>query len=395
MKEQLFNLLKGKEAKMIEIRRYLHENPELSFKEEKTSTYIADFYKDKDVQVEKSIGGYGVKVTIDSGKPGKTIAIRADFDALPIQEETNLPFVSKVDGVMHVCGHDAHTAYMLVLAETLIEMKDQLTGKVIVIHQPAEEQPPGGAMAMIRDGVLEGVDNVFGIHVMSTFETGKVFYREGAVQTGRAYFKVIIRGKGGHGSSPHMANDSIVAGAHFVTAVQTIVSRRLNPFDVCVITIGSFDGKGSFNVIKDAIEIEGDVRAMTEEVRTIVEKEIRALLEGIASMFGITYELEYMNDYPVLVNDDQLTAFVANSLKEVNIEEVVEVIRCEPQPPSEDFAYYALERPSTFFYIGAKPVSGPAHPHHHPKFDVSEQSLLIAAKSMGIIVLDYLEKYKV
>ena len=394
MKEQLFNLLKEKEAKMIEIRRYLHENPELSFKEAKTSTYIADFYKDKDVQVETNIGGYGVKVTIDSGKPGKTIAIRADFDALPIQEETNLPFASKVDGVMHACGHDAHTAYMLVLAETLIEMKDQLTGKVIVIHQPAEEQPPGGAMAMIRDGVLEGVDNMFGIHVMSTFETGKVFYREGAVQTGRAYFKAIIRGKGGHGSSPHMANDSIVAGAHFVTAVQTIVSRRLNPFDVGVITIGSFDGKGSFNVIKDAIEIEGDVRAMTEEVRAIVEKELRALLEGIASMFGITYELEYMNDYPVLVNDDQLTAFVANSLKEANIEEVVEVIRCEPQPPSEDFAYYALERPSTFFYIGAKPESGPAYPHHHPKFDVSEQSLLIAAKSMGIIVLDYLEKYK-
>ena len=394
MKEQLFNLLKEKEAKMIEIRRYLHENPELSFKEAKTSTYIANFYKDKDVQVETNIGGYGVKVTIDSGKPGKTIAISADFDALPIQEETNLPFASKVDGVMHACGHDAHTAYMLVLAETLIEMKDQLTGKVIVIHQPAEEQPPGGAMAMIRDGVLEGVDNMFGIHVMSTFETGKVFYREGAVQTGRAYFKAIIRGKGGHGSSPHMANDSIVAGAHFVTAVQTIVSRRLNPFDVGVITIGSFDGKGSFNVIKDAIEIEGDVRAMTEEVRAIVEKELRALLEGIASMFGITYELEYMNDYPVLVNDDQLTAFVANSLKEANIEEVVEVIRCEPQPPSEDFAYYAVERPSTFFYIGAKPESGPAYPHHHPKFYVSEQSLLIAAKSMGIIVLDYLEKYK-
>ncbi len=395
MKEQLFTVLKEKEPKMIEIRRYLHENPELSFKEEKTSTYIADFYKNKDVQVETNIGGYGVKVTIDSGKPGKTLAIRADFDALPIHEETNLPFASKVDGVMHACGHDAHTAYMLVLAESLIDMKEQLTGKIIVIHQPAEEQPPGGAIAMIKDGVLDGVDNVFGIHVMSTMETGNVYYREGPIQTGRAYFKVIIRGKGGHGSSPHMANDSIVAGAHFVTALQTVVSRRLNPFDVGSITIGSFDGKGSFNVIKDSIEIEGDVRAMTEEVRTIIEREVRTLLEGLAGMFGITYELNYVNDYPVLVNDVHLTDFVANSLKEAGIGEVAEVVRCEPQPPSEDFAYYAVERPSTFFYVGAKPENGPGYPHHHPKFDVSENSLLIAAKSMGAIVLDYLDKYQV
>ena len=260
MSNTLVERLREKEDRMIEIRRYLHQHPELSFKEVETPKYIADFYKDKDCKVETNVGQNGVKVTIDSGKPGKTLAIRADFDALPIKEETGLPFASENEGVMHACGHDAHTAYMLILAETLIEMKDQFKGKVIVIHQPAEEMPPGGAQGMIKDGVLDGVDHVLGAHVMSTMEAGKVFYKEGFVQTGRAYFKLTVHGKGGHGSSPHMANDAIVAGANFVTTAQTVVSRRLSPFETGVVTIGSFDGKGQFNVIKDSIEIEGDVR---------------------------------------------------------------------------------------------------------------------------------------
>lgn len=172
---------------------------------------------------------------------------------------------------------------------------------------------------MIKDGCLDGVDHVFGIHVMSTMETGKIYYREGNIQTGRAYFKVKINGKGGHGSSPHLANDAIVAGSYFVQAVQTIISRRLNPFDVASITIGSFDGKGSFNVIKDSVELEGDVRVMTEETRELVEREIRHKLEGLQETFGITYELNYLNDYPVLYNDPKLTEFVAESLKNSSI----------------------------------------------------------------------------
>lgn len=391
MKEKLFQKLDEKQNRMIEIRRYLHEHPELSFQEEDTAKYVADFYKDMDCDVRTHVGGNGVVVTIDSGKPGKTLAIRADFDALPIQEETGLPFASQNPGVMHACGHDGHTAYMLILGETLIEMKDELTGKIVILHQHAEETPPGGAIQMIGDGALDGVDNVLGIHVMSTMKTGEVYYREGAIQTGRSYFKLKVQGQGGHGSSPHLANDAIVAASEFVVAVQTIISRRLNPFDVGSITIGSFDGKGSFNVIKDAVELEGDVRSMSEETRNTIEKEVKRIASGLEAMFGVTCELEYKNDYPVLNNDVALTEFVVESLKDAAIPEVTDIVRCEPQPPSEDFAYYAQERPSVFFYVGAMPADGHAYPHHHPKFDINEDALLIASKAMGACVLDYLK----
>ncbi len=391
MKEKLFQKLDEKRDRMIEIRRYLHEHPELSFQEENTAKYIADFYKEMDCDVRTHVGGNGVVVTIDTGKPGKTLAIRADFDALPIQEETGLAFASKNPGVMHACGHDGHTAYMLILGETLIEMKQELTGKLVILHQHAEETPPGGAIQMIQDGALDGVDNVLGIHVMSTMKTGEVFYREGAIQTGRSYFKLKVQGQGGHGSSPHLANDAIVAASEFVVAVQTVISRRLNPFDVGSITIGSFDGKGSFNVIKDAVELEGDVRSMSEEARNIIQKEITRIVSGIEAMFGVTCELDYKNDYPVLNNDEALTDFVVKSIKGVKILEITDVVRCEPQPPSEDFAYYAKERPSSFFYVGAMPADGHFYPHHHPKFDINEDALLIASKAMGACVVDYLK----
>ncbi|EAG7523988.1 amidohydrolase [Listeria monocytogenes] len=391
MKEKLFQKLDEKRDRMIEIRRYLHEHPELSFQEENTAKYIADFYKEMDCDVRTHVGGNGVVVMIDTGKPGKTLAIRADFDALPITEETGLAFASKNPGVMHACGHDGHTAYMLILGETLIEMKQELTGKIVILHQHAEETPPGGAIQMIQDGALDGVDNVLGIHVMSTMKTGEVFYREGAIQTGRSYFKLKVQGQGGHGSSPHLANDAIVAASEFVVAVQTVISRRLNPFDVGSITIGSFDGKGSFNVIKDAVELEGDVRSMSEEARNIIQKEITRIVSGIEAMFGVTCELDYKNDYPVLNNDEALTDFVVKSIKGAKIPEIPDVVRCEPQPPSEDFAYYAKERPSSFFYVGAMPADGHFYPHHHPKFDINEDSLLIASKAMGACVVDYLK----
>ena len=188
--------------------------------------------------------GYGIVVTIKGGKPGKTIGLRADFDALPIVEETDVPFKSKNEGVMHACGHDGHTAYLLVLADCLIQLKAEIAGTIKIIHQHAEETPPGGAKSIVESGLLDDLDAVFGIHLFPNMPAGTIGIRSGYAMAGRTYFKLKIQGVGGHGSSPHMANDSIVAGAHFVTAVQTIISRRLNPFDVGVITIGSFDGKG-------------------------------------------------------------------------------------------------------------------------------------------------------
>lgn len=386
--DKIYKILEEKEEKMISIRRYLHENPELSFFEIETANYIKDFYKNKDCVVRSNVGGInGIVVDIKGSKDGKCIAIRADFDALPIEEETGLPFSSKNKGVMHACGHDAHTAYMLCLAETLIELKEELSGTVRIIHQPAEEVPPGGAISMIEDGALDGVDAVLGIHVMSTMKSGEVFYRAGKIQTGRASFKVTITGKGGHGSMPHLANDAIVGAAQFVTGIQTIISRRINPFDAAVVTIGSFDGKGSANVIKETVTLEGDVRIMNEDCRSIIETEFAKLLKGTCEAYGLSYTLDYKNDYPVLENDDKITELVANALKKANIEEISAVKECDPQTPSEDFAYYAREKPSCFFYVGAHKEGTTMYPHHNPKFDIDEKSLLISAKSMSAALL--------
>jgi amidohydrolase len=389
--DELMKKLDEKKDRIIEIRRYLHEHPELSFQEEKTAEYISNFYTDVPVDnVETNFGGQrGVVVTIKGAKPGKTIAIRADFDALPIKEETGLPFASKNEGVMHACGHDGHTAYMLVLAETLAEFKGRLKGTIRVVHQPAEEMPPGGALGMIKAGVLEGVDAILGIHVMTNMETGKVYCRGGNTQTGRSYFKLVVQGKGGHGSSPHLANDAVVAASSFVMNLQTIVSRRINPFDVASVTIGNLDGKGTFNVIKDTVTIEGDVRTMSNEARETVENQVRAFTEGLERSFGVTCNLEYKNDYPVLYNDPEVTKQVRQAVEDAQIQEVEAVLENPPQPPSEDFAYYLEKTPGCFFYVGAAPESGEAYPHHHPKFNIDEKSLIISAKSMAAVVLSY------
>lgn len=387
LQTKLFAGLEKRKAEMIAIRRYLHENPELSFHETNTAQYIENFYQEKNCKVTTHVGGgNGIIVDIKGGIAGPTIAIRADFDALPIQENTGLSFASKVPSVMHACGHDGHTAYMMILADSLIEMKEEIAGTIRILHQPAEEVPPGGAKGMIEAGCLEGVSAVLGIHVMSTEEVGCVYYHKGAIQTGRATFNISFLGKGGHGSMPQEANDAIVAASQFVTAVQTIVSRRLNPFDTATVTIGSFDGKGSANIIKENVTLTGDVRVMKEETRDLVEKEFHRILDGICKAFNITYKLDYQNDYPVLINDYKITDMVISALAQAKIP----VKDCGPQTPSEDFAYYALKKPSCFFYVGAHKKGTLMYPHHNPKFYIDESCLEIAAKAMGSAVLYYL-----
>lgn len=387
IKETIFHYIDTHKDDLIERRRYLHAHPELSFHEDETARYIANFYQGKPVTVESGVGGKGVKVTIDSGHPGKTIALRADFDALPVLEETGLPFASANKGVMHACGHDGHTAYLLTLADALLAVKDQLKGKIILIHQPAEEVPPGGALGMIEDGVLDGVDQVFGAHVMSSMPLGMVGYHHGDTQNARASFQVTVHGKGGHGSSPHEANDAIVIACHLVLALQTIVSRRLSPFENGVVTIGSFDAKGQFNVIKDTVTIAGDVRAMSDETAQKIEKNVKTICAGLAETFACDIDCHYTTDYPVLYNDPEATNLVVSAVKEAAIPEVTQVSDCGPQAPSEDFAYYAKERPACFFYIGATKEGDPIYPHHSSKFDLNEDCLIVAAKAMGAVVL--------
>lgn len=200
----------------------------------------------------------------------------------------------------------------------------------------------------------------------------------------------MVQGKGGHGSSPHLANDAVVAASSFVMNVQTIVSRRINPFDTASITIGNFDGKGSFNVIKDSVTIEGDVRTMSSETRDIVENELRSFAEGLERSYGVKATFGYKNDYPVLYNDPDVTEQVRQALEQASIPEVGEVLETDPQPPSEDFAYYLEEVPGCFFYVGAMPDTGEAYPHHHPKFNINEKSLIISAKAMAAVVISYL-----
>ncbi|MBC1910062.1 amidohydrolase [Listeria innocua] len=391
MRTKLMNMLQERKDEITQIRRHLHEHPELSFHETETAKYIQDFYKGKDVEVATEVGnGHAVVVTIKGGKPGKTIALRADFDALPIEEQTDLPFKSKNPGVMHACGHDGHTAYLLVLADCLIQLKENIPGTIKIIHQHAEETPPGGAKSVVESGILDDVDQIFGIHVFPFGESGQVYYHSGYAMAGRTYFKLKIQGVGGHGSSPHMANDAIVAGAYFVTAIQTVVSRRLNPFDTGVITIGSFDGKGSFNVIKDAVELEGDVRYMNTENRDKIDAEIHRIVAGIEAMFGVSVELTYTNDYPPLYNDPAVTEQVVASLQKGLGEYLTDISTYDMLSGSEDFAYYLQKIPGVFFYIGAKPKNTPhAYFNHHPKFDIDEDALLVAAKSVADVVLDY------
>lgn len=393
MKKQLMELLESRKDEMIRIRRHLHEHPELSFKETNTAQYIVDFYKGKDVEVQTNVGnGYGIAVTIKGEKPGGTIAIRADFDALPIEEETDLPFKSKNEGVMHACGHDGHTAYLLILADCLIQMKQEIPGVIKIIHQHAEEVPPGGAKSIVESGLLDDVDHIFGIHLLPTDPAGVVGYHSGYSMAGRSYLKVGIQGTGGHGSSPHKSNDAIVAGAFFVTAVQTIISRRLNPYDMGVITIGSFDGKGTFNVIRDRVELEGDIRYMSEETKEIIRKELDRIAKGLASEFGVECELTFTPDYPPLYNNPEMTNLVKQSIEKANDPDIKKVVEYPMMSPSDDFAYYLEKIPGCYFYIGCTP-KGAEKPYfnHHPKFDIDEDALLVAAKSVGHVLCGYYE----
>lgn len=393
LREIINSKLIEREAEMLEIRRHLHANPELSFEEKETSEFIAKFYQGKDCKLRTNVGGgYGIIVDIEGGKPGKNLALRGDMDALPVEEAADLDFKSKKKGVMHACGHDVHTAYLMILADILIEMRHEIPGNIRIIHQPAEEKFPGGALGMIEAGCLDGMDAIMAAHVMTSMNLGEIAYREGPVQTGRANFTVELEGVGGHAAAPHEANDTIVAACQFVSALQTIVSRRLNPFDAATVTIGSFDGAGSANIIKHTVTLKGDIRMMQEENRDLIETEFRRILDGIATAFNLKYKLDYQNDYIVLVNDENLTQTLVEGLEDYKIDNVNRIYRCEPQSPSEDFSYYADKIPGCFFYVGATREGDPFFPHHHPNFCLDEESILIMARAVANGALYYLYK---
>jgi len=377
---------------MVSIRRYLHANPELSFEEVNTPKYIANFHRELGLEVREGVGGRGVVAVLRGGKPGKTVALRADFDALPIQEENDIPYKSKVDGVMHACGHDGHTATLLILAKALYEMRESISGNVVFIHQFAEEVLPGGAKPMIEDGCLDGVDVIFGTHLWAPTPLGEIHVKNGAIMAAPDMFEVTIQGKGGHGAEPHNAVDAIVLGAQYVSQVQTIVSRRISPLKHAVVTVGQFEAGKAYNIIAEKATMKGTVRTFDEDVRIQIEKELESLAKSICDGANATYEFTYTRGYPPVVNHPEETALLADVA--MDVPEVKEVKECVPLMVGEDFAYYLQKVPGTFFITGAKhPDWETAYPHHHPKFNFDERAMLIAAKTMGLATLKYLETF--
>lgn len=394
LREKLMNLLNEREEEMIALRRYFHENPETSHQEYKTADKIADFYAGKDVKVERNVGnGLGIVVTIQGNKPGKKIGLRADFDALPIMEETGLPFASQNPGVMHACGHDGHTAYLMILADCLIQLKEEWSGTVKIVHQHAEEVPPSGGKSIAESGVLEDLDEIYGIHFFPDFELGEINYTSGWAFAGCSDLTIKIQGKGGHGSMPHLSNDAIVAASSLVMNLQTIVSRRINPYDMAVVTIGSFEGVGASNVIKDNLILRGDARYMDMEVGKKIEKEIRNLLRGLEESFGVETEMEYLWDYPPVYNHPEQTEKAVRALEKFGIGEYMEKAVAGPASNgAEDFGQYLLKIPGAFMNVGCKPDAEEYYMNHHPKFDINEKALIIAAKAVGDITLTALEE---
>nr|WP_263312746.1 amidohydrolase [Mammaliicoccus sp. Marseille-Q6498] len=392
LRSLLFKKLEQKEQEMIKHYQNLHQFPEPSFNEVKTSQYIEAFYKDKDVRLHTRIGGhYGLIVEIEGNSPGRTIALRADFDALNIQEETGLPFSSKNEGWMHACGHDAHTAYLMILAESLIELKDSLPGKVVIIHQHAEELAPGGAIDMLESGFLNDVDEIYGIHLFPDYTPDVISYRKGPTMGGRSLFRLKVKGKGGHGSSPHLANDAIMAASTFVTNVQTVVSRRLNPFDMGVVTISSFNGLGSLNVIQENVELAGDVRYMESRIGHQIHDEILQLIEGLEESYNVKCDFQYELDCIPLINHYKQTDYLVDILATSQGEYFQSLKEHEQLTSSEDFASYLEKIPGSFFFIGCKPYHlEEAYYNHSPKFVVNEDALLTASKALGEVVLNRL-----
>ncbi|QCT75701.1 M20 metallopeptidase family protein [Macrococcoides canis] len=360
---------------LIEIRRYLHMNPELSFQEENTSKFIADYLTQLDIPITTSVGGYGLYGKISGSNNGPTVLLRADFDALPIHDQKDVPYRSQVQGVMHACGHDGHTAMLLITAKILKKYESEINGNVILCFQHAEEVLPGGAKSMIEAGILEGVDFVFGTHSSSSIETGDVGFITGPSYGNADALKITIQGKGGHGATPHVTHDSIIAASHLISQFQTIVSRSLDPIETGVVTIGEFKGGDAFNVIADQVTLTGTVRTYKEEIKDVIIQRLNDISVGIEKSFNVKINLEYTHGYPALVNSEKETLWLKNIAK--NIPSINNVVTTVPSLGGEDFAYFLKERPGCYFNTGVKNTALQADfPHHHPKFDMDENGLL-------------------
>lgn len=372
-------------TQLIEIRRHLHTHPELSFEEKETAKFIATQLDKLGITYQKDIGGHGIVGLIKGNNPDQqTIALRADIDALPIQEKNNVSYCSVNEGKMHACGHDVHTTCLIGALKILNEIKDNFEGQIKFIFQPAEEKLPGGASILIQEGVLENpkVEKIFGEHVLPQLETGKVAFRSGISMASCDEIFITIKGNGGHGAVPNLAIDTVLIASHIVIALQQIVSRNANPIMPSVLTIGKFIANGATNVIPEEVKMEGTFRTFDEKWRAEAKIKIVQIATSIAESMGAEIEIEIAHGYPFLKNDEDITKnAIANAklyIGEENVEELP--IRMT----AEDFSYYTQVVPACFYRLGTGNIEkGITSSIHTPTFDVDENCLEIGAGLMA------------
>jgi amidohydrolase len=378
---------------LVAMRRDLHEHPELSFEEVRTSGIVAQRLRSLGLDVRTGVAKTGVVGLLHGGasKPGaKTIAIRADMDALPIHELNEIDYRSQIDGKMHACGHDGHTSILLAVADILSKRRTELTGNVKFIFQPAEERV-GGAEPMVREGTMEGVDGVIGLHLISNYPLGRVGVRAGTVFASADRFMLTVHGKGGHAAIPHEAVDPIVIAAQIITALQTLISRETSPFSPAVITIGIVNAGTAFNIIPETAVLQGTMRAFSKEHRAKLLSRIQAITGGIASAMGGSCEVELFDGCPPCTNDAIMTALVHKAAVESVGERAVDSGEEVMSSASDDMSYFLNAVPGCYFVVGAHNTEkGRAYPHHHPRFNIDEDALPVGVEVLTRAALEFL-----
>ncbi|MCE6990222.1 amidohydrolase [Dyadobacter sp. CY323] len=398
------------EKRLSEWRRDFHQNPELGNREFKTAEKIASHLKQLGIEVQTGVAHTGVVGLLKGGKPGPVVALRADIDALPVTERVDVPFKSTVitefngqkTGVMHACGHDTHIAILMGVAEVLSSMKNDLSGTVKFIFQPAEEGAPegeeGGALLMVKQGVLENpkVDAIFGLHIDSQIEVGKIGYKPGPTMAAVDILNITVKGKQTHGAYPWSGIDPIVTSAQIINSLQTIVSRNLNLTQApAVVTIGMINGGIRQNIIPESVKMVGTIRTFDEKMHTFVHKRINDIATNVAESAGAAAEVKIDILYPVTVNDVPLTENMIGTLQSVAGKENVNLISAKTG--AEDFSYYQQKVPGLFFFLGGMPKGknvADAAPHHTPDFYLDEGSLVLGVRSLSRLTTDYMEKNK-
>ena len=373
---------------IIDIRRDFHKFPELGFEEHRTAKIIAEKLFSFGLDVKTGIGKTGVIGTLNPNHKGKTIGLRADMDALPIQETSKIKYASKNHGIMHACGHDGHMAILLGAAQILSEKRDKINGCVKFIFQPAEEGF-GGAKYMIEDGAIEGIDEIYGAHLWNYQSYGTIGVKPGPVMAAADLFEISIKGIGGHGATPHGTVDAILVASHIVQLLQTIVSRNTNPLESTVVTVGQINGGYNFNVIADEVILKGTTRSYTEKNRQLIKTRMNEIIDGLSSTFNAKIILDYKDGYPPTINNELCAQNLHNSAFKI-----VEENSREPylSMGGEDFSYFLNKIPGCFFFIGSSPKNKKplSTPHHCSHFDIEENALLIGTSVFVQLIEDML-----